>query len=337
MARDRIMAGRDGVAVERVRVIEEIAELRKRVAPHTRNGCPAARILGDEVVDDVVPEAVLEIEHIVRDAQLVCDELRVRDRVERATRTVGHAVAVTEQLHRGADDLVPLFDEQRRGDGAVDAARHGNQHPHRWRTVDSDRTFSTIRGSTAVTASTSSTVLSLPKENRSAATPSSRGTPMAVSTCDGSTVPVVQDDADEQAMPARSRCISSAALSVPGIETFEMCGARSPCQPLITASGTIASSRRSNSSRSSLSRVPSARCSSAASRAATPSPTMPGTFSVPGRMPNCCPPPWMIASTALRSRTISAPTPLGAPILWPEMVRKVQLTSRSETGTLPNA
>ena len=32
----------------------------------------------------------------------------------------------------------------------------------------------------------------------------------------------------------------------------------------------------------------------------------------------------MIASTALRSRTISAPMPLGAPILWPESVSRVQ-------------
>src|SRR2546422_416989 len=31
------------------------------------------------------------------------------------------------------------------------------------------------------------------------------------------------------------------------------------------------------------------------------------------------------------------PLPLGAPILWPEMVRNVQFTSRSDTGTFPNA
>src|SRR5438445_188311 len=58
---------------------------------------------------------------------------------------------------------------------------------------------------------------------------------------------------------------------------------------------------------------------------------------VPGRSPNCCPPPWMIASTACRSRTSNAPIPLGAPILWPEMVTRVQPTSLSETGTLPSA
>src|SRR5205814_9236077 len=32
-----------------------------------------------------------------------------------------------------------------------------------------------------------------------------------------------------------------------------------------------------------------------------------------------------------------APIPFGAPILWPEMVRRVQPTSASETGSFPNA
>ena len=42
--------------------------------------------------------------------------------------------------------------------------------------------------------------------------------------------------------------------------------------------------------------------------------------------PYCWPPPWMIASTAFRSRTIRAPMPLGAPILWPEIVARVHAT-----------
>ena len=45
----------------------------------------------------------------------------------------------------------------------------------------------------------------------------------------------------------------------------------------------------------------------------------------------------MIASTAWRSRTTRAPMPLGAPILWPETVKRVQATSCSDTGILPNA
>ena len=44
-----------------------------------------------------------------------------------------------------------------------------------------------------------------------------------------------------------------------------------------------------------------------------------------------------MASIAWRSRTTSAPIPLGAPILWAEMVRKVQPTSASATGSFPNA
>ncbi len=146
--------------------------------------------------------------------------------------------------------------------------------------------------------STSSAVFSRPNEKRSAAMPRSGGTPIAVSTWEGSTAPVLHADPDEQATPARSKCISSASLSVPGIDTLDTCGARSVCQPLITASGTTARMRRSSSSRSARSRAASSACSRTASPTAVPRATIPGTFSVPGRMPNCCPPPWMIASTA---------------------------------------
>src|SRR5207253_2267228 len=64
--------------------------------------------------------------------------------------------------------------------------------PHRCSTADSCRTLSTIFGNAPMTVSTSSATLSFPNEKRSAATPSSRGTPIALSTCDGSTAPVLQ-------------------------------------------------------------------------------------------------------------------------------------------------
>src|SRR5437667_2597162 len=339
IVRDRVMAGGHVRAVERVRVVQEVAELGERVAAHARDGRAAARVLGDEVGDHVAAEAIFEIQDVVRDPELVRHEPGVGDRIEGAARTVGDGVAVAEQLHGGADHVVTLLDEERGGDGRIHSARHGDENAlaHRCKTADRALTFSTIFGRAAMSASTSCSVFSLPNENRSAATPRSRGTPIAVRTCDGSTAPVEQAEPDEQAMPARSRCIRSASLSVPGIDTLVTCGARRPFAALITASGTTASSRRSSSSRRAATQAANAACSRAASSTAAPSPTIPGTFPVPGRMPNCWPPPWMIASTTWRSRTTSTPMPLGAPTLWPETVKRVHATSDNEPGILPKA
>src|SRR5207245_9355917 len=129
------------------------------------------------------------------------------DRIEGAARTVGDGVAVAEQLHGGADHVVTLLDEERGGDGRIHSARHGDENAlaHRCKTADRALTFSTIFGRAAMSASTSCSVFSLPNENRSAATPRSRGTPIAVRTCDGSTAPVEQAGPEGQAMPERSR------------------------------------------------------------------------------------------------------------------------------------
>src|SRR5439155_618765 len=253
-------------------------------------------------------EAIFEIQDVVRDPEPVRHEPGVGDRMEGGARTVGDGVAVAEQLHGGADHVVTLLDEERRGDGGIHPAGHGDEDAlaHRCKTADRALTFSTIFGRAPITVSMSSGVFSLPNENRSAATPRSRGTPIAVRTCDGSTAPVEQAEPEEQAIPARSRGIRRASLSVPGIDTLVTCGARRPFAALITASGTTASSRRSSSSRRAATRAANAACSRAASSTAAPNPTIPGTFSVPGRMPNCWPPPWMIASMTWRSRTTSA-------------------------------
>ena len=56
---------------------------------------------------------------------------------------------------------------------------------------------------------------------------------------------------------------------------------------------------------------------------AAPMPAIAATFSVPARAPRSWPPPLMSGSRCRDSeRLMSAPTPLGAPILWPEIVMK---------------
>src|SRR5438093_8485695 len=75
VVRNRIVASGDRVTVEGVGVREKIAELGERIAAHARNRCAPARVLGDEVVDHVVPEPVLEIQDVVRNLELVRDEL----------------------------------------------------------------------------------------------------------------------------------------------------------------------------------------------------------------------------------------------------------------------
>ncbi len=87
-------------------------------------------------------------------------------------------------------------------------------------------------------------LLSRPKLNRMVPSASSRGTPMATSTCEGSTAPVEQADPLDAAMPARSRCISSASLSAPCTAMLKRWGARSLPSALTTRSGTVALSRR---------------------------------------------------------------------------------------------
>ena len=158
---------------------------------------------------------------------------------------------------------------------------------------------------------------------------------MATSTCEGSTDPVEQAEPLDAATPARSRCISSASLSAPPTDTLSTCGAPSAPSPFTDeiphrrpGAARPAGSRSATQTRRLLGLLP------AASRAARPSATAPATFSVPGRMPYCWPPPWMIASTALRSRTMRAPMPLGAPILWPESVSRVQGRSATDTRQL---
>jgi len=115
-----VVARCDVVAVEAIGVGEQIAELGEGVTADARNGGAPARVFLDEILDDRAAELVFEIEDVVRDAKGRRDRTRVVDGIEGAARPIGDLIAIAEQLHGCADDVVSLFDEQGRRDGTVD-------------------------------------------------------------------------------------------------------------------------------------------------------------------------------------------------------------------------
>ena len=76
-----------------------------------------------------------------------------------------------------------------------------------------------------------------------------------------------------------------------------------------------------------------------AAAAAAPKPAMAATFSVPARMLRSCPPPLISGSRRLSAagRPMSAPTPLGAPILCPDRVRRSAPSALISQGIRPAA
>src|SRR5687768_6288683 len=111
----RVVAGGHPLRVDCVGLLQEIAELREGVAANARDRRAAACILVHEIVDYVVPEAALEVEHIVRNAQLFAHAPGVIDGLERAAWTIGYVLSVTEQLHRRPDHIVSLLNEHAGG------------------------------------------------------------------------------------------------------------------------------------------------------------------------------------------------------------------------------
>ena len=139
---------------------------------------------------------------------------------------------------------------------------------------------------------------------------SSGETPIDVRTCEGASEADVQAEPDETA--TSFMLTSSASPSTPAKDTLRLPGSRRSSAPGRSApSASISGSgapfndtpsifvRRPSQSRlrRRRSRLPSSAISSTASSAARPSPTIPGTFSVPERMPRSCPPPKTIGSS----------------------------------------
>ena len=92
-----------------------------------------------------------------------------------------------------------------------------------------------------------------------------------------------------------------------------------------------------SASRIAPSRAHSCSRSASCSSAATASPTANATFSVPGRRPRSCEPPWKSGSNGVPRRMYIAPMPLGAPILWPLSDSRSMGSTVASMTSLPNA
>src|SRR5450755_3228574 len=84
------MAGGDAIRPHARRHIEKLIELNEVVAERARDGRAPSQILADERLHHLFLEAILEVDYVIRNAELLGDEARVVHIVERAA-TAGRA------------------------------------------------------------------------------------------------------------------------------------------------------------------------------------------------------------------------------------------------------
>ncbi len=125
-----VMAGGEAVGAKLPREADQIDELHALVAARARHGRATAGIFVDEAVDHAAPEAACVIEHVMGDAEPVGDLLRIIDVLPGAAcARAAHRFAVIVELERHSNDLGARPGGERGRDGAVDAARHGDDDP----------------------------------------------------------------------------------------------------------------------------------------------------------------------------------------------------------------
>ena len=145
----RVVAGRDGVAAELLRVLPQLSELEPVVAADAGIRRAPGVVLVLEVADDPA-EVVAEVHDVEGNAEPRRDEPRIGRVVDRAASLVAdlrpwrarrarrirdrglELLAGATQAHEAADHLVALALKQGCGDRAVDAAGHGEQNFHGW-------------------------------------------------------------------------------------------------------------------------------------------------------------------------------------------------------------
>jgi len=119
-----VVTGGDGFGAGLRGHVEELVKLDEVVAERARDGSAAGDVVLDEGLDDLLFEALLEVDDVERDAERLGHPARIVDVVERAAAAgraafgdqLGHALLVPE-LHRHADDGLVFGMQQGRDDG----------------------------------------------------------------------------------------------------------------------------------------------------------------------------------------------------------------------------
>ena len=125
-----IVPGRKRRSAKFARSRKQIAEFDRAVALDARHRGLAKGVTFGEIVDYRFTEAVLIVQHIMRDADLLGDKARVMDVLPGTAGAFamgGRAVIV--KLQCDADDVVAFRLQKRGRYRRIDAARHGDDNP----------------------------------------------------------------------------------------------------------------------------------------------------------------------------------------------------------------
>jgi len=130
----RVVTGSDAVGSDLTRRQEELVELQMVVTEGAGNRGSSVQVLVDEGTDDVRLEALLLIDDVVRDAELLGYGAGVVDVVEGAAAPLdgfGHSFVTGEttlipELQGEADESVSLGAQDGRDGGGVNSSGHGD-------------------------------------------------------------------------------------------------------------------------------------------------------------------------------------------------------------------
>jgi len=123
------MAGGNVLRPQLVRAVNQPAELEILIAHHTRVRRAPGLVFVRKVIDDVLLKFRRLVNEVIGDIQLMADCTRIGDGLRAAALVLGAVHAILRpELERDADDLIALFEQQRRRGGGVHPPAHAADH-----------------------------------------------------------------------------------------------------------------------------------------------------------------------------------------------------------------